>query len=116
MNMTLLGAYQELGLKEGASLEDVKGAYHRLVKSCHPDLFRDPSEQDEAQKRMVRLNLAYEQAIRAHWEARPRCMGSLLWQLNEPWPGPSWSIIDHDGVRKPAYFRVQDLYGRMQMK
>ena len=45
MNMTLLGAYQELGLKEGASLEDVKGAYHRLVKGCHPDLFRDPSEQ-----------------------------------------------------------------------
>ena len=49
MNMTLLSAYQELGLKEGASLEDVKGAYHRLVKGCHPDLFRDPSEQEEAQ-------------------------------------------------------------------
>jgi len=63
MNMTLTSAYQELGLKEGASLEDVKGAYHRLVKGCHPDLFRDPSEQEEAQKRMVRLNLAYEQAI-----------------------------------------------------
>lgn len=60
---TLMKAYRELGLKEGASLEEVKSAYHRLVKGCHPDLFQDPEEQDEAQKRMVRLNLAYEQAI-----------------------------------------------------
>ena len=55
---TLMKAYRELGLKEGASLEEVKSAYHRLVKGCHPDLFQDPEEQDEAQKRMVRLNLA----------------------------------------------------------
>ncbi len=58
-----MNAYHELGLKEGASLEEVKSAYHRMVKACHPDLFRDPDEQDEAQKRMVRLNLAYEQAV-----------------------------------------------------
>jgi beta-mannosidase len=57
--------------------------------------------------------LAYELAIRAHWEDRPRCMGTLLWQLNEPWPGPSWSIVDHAGVRKPSYFRVRDLYKQM---
>lgn len=56
-------AYQELGLREGASLAEVKAAYHRLVKGCHPDLFHDPQEQEEAQKRMVRLNLAYEQAV-----------------------------------------------------
>ena len=57
--------------------------------------------------------LAYELAVRAHWDARPRCMGTLLWQLNEPWPGASWSIVDHAGVRKPAYFRVRDQYGQM---
>jgi len=57
---------------------------------------------------------AYRSAIEAHWEARPRCMGTLLWQLNEPWPGPTWSIVDHSGVRKPAYATVKELYGRIQ--
>ncbi len=53
---------------------------------------------------------AYAEAIGAHFRARPQCMGTLLWQLNDVWPAPSWSIIDHGGNRKPAYFRVRDLY------
>ena len=53
---------------------------------------------------------AYERAITEHWKAWPACMGTLLWQLNEPWPGPSWSIVDHRGSRKPAYFSVKEAY------
>lgn len=60
---TLVQAYQELGLKQGVSLDEVKRAYHRMVKGCHPDLFPDPKDQDEAHQRMVRLNLAYEQVV-----------------------------------------------------
>ncbi|MCB0769453.1 MAG: hypothetical protein KDC00_03510 [Flavobacteriales bacterium] len=50
---------------------------------------------------------AYEAAILAHRNARPHCMGTLLWQLNDCWPGPSWSIIDFEGRRKRAYHVVQ---------
>lgn len=58
-----MNAFQELGLTESASLSEVKQAYHRLVKNSHPDLFIDPGEQDEAQKRLVKINVAYEKAV-----------------------------------------------------
>lgn len=59
--------------------------------------------------------IAYKQAIRAHMEARPRCMGTLLWQFNDVWPGPSWSIIGYDGRRKLAFDAVSTAYAIDQL-
>jgi len=53
---------------------------------------------------------AYRLATEAHIAAQPHCMGTLLWQLNDCWPGPSWSIIDYKGNPKPAYFEVQKVF------
>ena len=55
---------------------------------------------------------AYEIAIEAQMAAQPHCMGTLFWQLNDCWPGPSWSLIDHDGNWKPGMYAVQKLYAR----
>ncbi|MFM2225074.1 MAG: hypothetical protein RJA07_1276 [Bacteroidota bacterium] len=55
---------------------------------------------------------ALRTAIEAHLKAQPRCMGTILWQLNEPWPGASWSLIDYYGNKKKAYYEVQRLYKR----
>lgn len=51
--------------------------------------------------------LAYGRAVRAHMKTQPHCAGTLLWQLNDCWPGPSWSIIDYAGNRKPAFEAVR---------
>jgi beta-mannosidase len=56
--------------------------------------------------------LALHMAISAHLDAEPHCMGSLLWQLNDCWPGPSWSIIDYYGRKKAAYETVSKNFGR----
>ena len=40
-------------------------------------------------------------------ERKPHCSGALLWQLNDCWPGFTWSIIDFDGRLKPAYYAVR---------
>lgn len=53
---------------------------------------------------------AYRMAIEAHMAAQPHCMGTLFWQLNDCWPGPSWSLIDFEGNWKPGMYQVQRLY------
>ncbi len=51
-------------------------------------------------------------AIDAHIHSNGHCMGSLLWQLNDCWPGPSWSIIDYNGRKKVAYDMVKKEFSK----
>ena len=53
-----------LGLKGWADPEEIRAAYRALVKQCHPDMIQDPQMKEQAQQRMVALNLAYEEALR----------------------------------------------------
>ena len=36
-----------------------------------------------------------------------RCGGVVFWQLNEPWPAVSWSVIDRAGRPKAAYETIR---------
>ncbi|MBQ9253018.1 MAG: DnaJ domain-containing protein [Clostridia bacterium] len=56
--------FEELGLRAWADPEEIRRAYRALVKQCHPDRVQDPQEKAAAQERMIRLNLAYEEALR----------------------------------------------------
>ncbi len=49
-------------------------------------------------------------AIQSHRQQSPHCMGTLFWQLNDCWPGPSWSVIDYYGNEKVAYETVKQNY------
>ena len=56
--------FEVLGVKPGADEQTVRAAYRRLVKSCHPDQFQDAAQQKAAQEKLIRLNLAYEAALK----------------------------------------------------
>ena len=59
-----LNPFELLGLKPGADAQEVRAAYRRLVKKCHPDQFQDDQRQKAAQEQLLQLNLAYEAALK----------------------------------------------------
>lgn len=63
--MNLDESYRALGLKPGASLEEVRGAYHRLVKLFHPDRRHGSAALlQKATEETKRLNVAYERVCK----------------------------------------------------
>jgi beta-mannosidase len=49
-------------------------------------------------------------AIGAHRRARPYCMGTMYWQLNDCWPVVSWSSRDYYGRKKALHFSLPAVY------
>ncbi|HWR12055.1 MAG TPA: glycoside hydrolase family 2 protein [Rectinemataceae bacterium] len=46
-----------------------------------------------------------------YWRSeRPRCMGTLYWQLNDVWPATSWSSIEYGGMWKLLHYEARRFY------
>ncbi len=67
-----LSAYEILGLSPSASFVEIKAAYRKRVKACHPDLFADMDEQARAlaERWTKALNAAYA-TLNQRQRARP---------------------------------------------
>jgi beta-mannosidase len=52
-------------------------------------------------------------AIEAHRRAKPYCMGTLYWQLNDCWPVVSWSSRDYFGREKALHYFLKNEYGTL---
>jgi len=60
--------YKLLGLSPSASLEEIKIAYRRCIKQCHPDKFVGRAKQfrELAEERAKAINAAYEALLAKH--------------------------------------------------
>ncbi|MGL5149879.1 MAG: J domain-containing protein [Clostridium sp.] len=55
-----MNPYEILGVKPGASQEEIKTAYRKLVKQYHPDKYVNNPLQDLAKEKLTEINQAYE--------------------------------------------------------
>ena len=59
-----MNPYEVLGIKEGASEEEIKAAYKELVKKYHPDKYTDNPLSDLAEEKMQEINEAYDMLMK----------------------------------------------------
>lgn len=52
--------YEVLGIKEGASQEEIKAAYREQVKKYHPDRYQDNPLYELAEEKLQEINEAYD--------------------------------------------------------
>ncbi|NME82718.1 J domain-containing protein [Clostridium sp. SM-530-WT-3G] len=55
-----MNPYEVLGVKPGASQDEIKSAYRKLIKKYHPDQYGDNPLKDLAQEKMIEINEAYD--------------------------------------------------------
>lgn len=101
-------------------------------QKAHNDATRDPNFGDQMMQHYLQHYLAVPQelgefvyasqlmqaeaikiGIEAHRRAKPRCMGSLYWQINDCWPVASWSGIDWYGCWKPLQYYAARAFGEL---
>ena len=55
-----MNPYEVLGVKPGASQDEIKSAYRKLIKKYHPDQYGDNPLKELAQEKMIEINEAYD--------------------------------------------------------
>ncbi len=49
-------------------------------------------------------------AVSSHRVDKPRCMGTLYWQINDCWQAPTWSSVDYFGNWKALQYTIKKDY------
>lgn len=82
-----------------------------LILDISKDYYSEPIDfQDFVYKSQLTQRQGMDMAIRAHRKAKGHCWGTIYWQFNDTWPGPSWSSIDYYGKWKAFHYRLKELY------
>lgn len=96
-----MDAYQVLGLRRGASEDEVKAAYRALAQKYNPDNYEAGPLKEDALKKMEEINAAFDQVMAELRGARPH---------RRDRPPAGWAA---DRSRQPAEIRALIQQGRV---
>lgn len=73
--------------------------------------FRMPSDFEKTvYLSQVQQAIAIRTGVEFWRSSKPRCMGTLFWQLNDNWPTVSWSAIEYSGKWKLLMYQTRRFY------
>jgi len=58
----------------------------------------------------IQQAMGIKTAVEGWRRLRPRCMGTLFWQLNDNWPVASWSSVEYGGKWKHLQYHAKRFY------
>ncbi|MGN0853661.1 MAG: glycoside hydrolase family 2 protein, partial [Kiritimatiellia bacterium] len=61
----------------------------------------------------IQQAMAIKTAVEGWRRLRPRCMGTLFWQLNDNWPVASWSSIEYGGKWKHLQYHAKRFFANV---
>ncbi|MFB3880752.1 MAG: glycoside hydrolase family 2 protein [Armatimonadota bacterium] len=87
------------------------GIGNTLIMQYMLDWFRLPASFEmQLWSSQILQGMAMKYAVE-HWRrSMPRGMGTLYWQLNDTWPGASWSSVDYHGRWKALHYLAKRFY------
>ena len=86
-------------------IRETMNRYFRAPKSVAGELLLSQFQQ----------GMAIKMAVDGWRAQRPRCMGTLYWQLNDNWPVASWSSIEYGGKWKPLHHLARRFYAPLSV-
>lgn len=97
---------KDMALESDVMLAHQKnGRGNSIIKDYMDKYFRTPIDFPSfLYMSQVQQAEAIKSAIEAHRRAKPYCMGTLYWQLNDCWPVASWASIDYYGRWKALHY------------
>jgi beta-mannosidase len=82
-----------------------------LILETMTRYFRFPSDFDQMVfLSQVQQGLAIKTAIEYWRSTKPRCMGTLYWQLNDTYPVASWASLDYGGQWKLLHYMARRFF------
>ena len=63
----------------------------------------------------VQQAMAIKTAVEYWRMAKPHCMGTLYWQLNDTWPVASWSSLEYGGGWKLLHYAARKFYQNLHV-
>ena len=84
---------------------------NRRIRETMLRYFNPPKDvESELLLSQFQQGMAIKMAVDGWRAQRPRCMGTLYWQLNDIWPVASWSSVEYGGKWKPLQYMAKRFY------
>lgn len=109
--MTLNECYRVLGVRPGASAEDIKAAYRRLARQLHPDASQSQGSGHphpaQITEQFIRVTTAYKHLI-AHTSKTPP--KAAYPPQPQPTPKPSAPLSPEVQLKQQTFQRLRELF------